>query len=73
MGAAPTAPFEMPEPDFLFEFLIIALDAPAQFGEIDQPAETDVSGRVESQYLARLFLPSGHSINSHSSGRLSAV
>src|SRR5208337_2043424 len=28
-------------------------------------------GRVESQYLAGFSSPSGHSINSHSSGRLS--
>jgi hypothetical protein len=28
-------------------------------------------GRVESQYLAGFFSPSGHSINSHSSGWLS--
>src|SRR6185312_11749331 len=30
--ATPTSPFEMPEPDLLFEILIIALDAPAQLG-----------------------------------------
>jgi hypothetical protein len=26
----------MAEPNFLFEFLVIALDPPAHFGEIDQ-------------------------------------
>src|ERR1700738_2148228 len=30
--ATPTSPFEMPEPDLLFEILIIALDAPSQLG-----------------------------------------
>ena len=30
--ATPTSPFEMPEPDLLFEILIVALDAPAQLG-----------------------------------------
>ena len=40
--AAPSSPFEMPEPDLLLELLIIALDAPAQLGEIDQVAEGDV-------------------------------
>ena len=30
--ATPTSAFEMPEPDLLFEILIIALDAPAQLG-----------------------------------------
>ena len=34
--AAPAAPFEVAQPDLLFELLIVALDAPAQFGEIDQ-------------------------------------
>jgi len=29
----------MAEPDFLFELLIVALDAPAHFGNVDQPAE----------------------------------
>ena len=27
--ATPSPPFEMPEPDLLLQFLIIALDAPA--------------------------------------------
>ncbi|MGY4426191.1 hypothetical protein ACVWY2_008640 [Bradyrhizobium sp. JR6.1] len=30
--ATPTSPFEMPEPNLLFEILIVALDAPAQLG-----------------------------------------
>src|SRR5450759_493493 len=33
MEASPSAPFIMPEPEFLLEFLVIALDAPAQLGE----------------------------------------
>jgi hypothetical protein len=37
--ATPSAPFKMPEPDLLLEFLIIALDTPAQLGGIDQIAE----------------------------------
>jgi hypothetical protein len=40
--ASPSAPFEMPEPDLLLEFLVIALDAPAQLGEVDQRAEGSV-------------------------------
>jgi len=43
MEAAPSAPFEMPEVDLLFEFLIVALDAPAQLDVVDQRAEGDVS------------------------------
>src|SRR6202021_948253 len=42
MEAAPSAPFEMPEPDLLLEFLIVALDTPAQLGGIDQIAQRDV-------------------------------
>jgi hypothetical protein len=40
--ATPPPPFKMPEPDLLFELLIIALDTPAQLGGIDQVAEWDV-------------------------------
>ena len=40
--ATPSTPLEMPEPDLLLEFLVIALDAPAQLGEVDQRAEGDV-------------------------------
>ena len=45
MEAAPSSPFEMSEPDLLLEFLIVALDAPAQLGEIDQVAEGDIFGK----------------------------
>ena len=44
--AAPAAPFEMAEPDLLLEFLIVALDAPAQLGEIDQTMERDAFREV---------------------------
>src|SRR5258708_29742167 len=40
--AAPSAPFIVPEPDFLLELLIVALDAPAQLGKINEPLEADV-------------------------------
>jgi len=33
--ATPSPPFEMPEPDLLLKLVIIALDAPAELGEID--------------------------------------
>ena len=45
MEAPPSAPLEMPEPDFLLELLIITLDAPAQLGEGDQAIEGDVVGK----------------------------
>src|SRR6516165_11916418 len=42
MKASPGAPLIMAEADFLFELLIIALDSPAQLGEIDEFAERHV-------------------------------
>jgi hypothetical protein len=71
MEAAPPTPFKMSEPELLLELLIVALDTPAQLGGVDQPAEGDVFRKVESQYLVGSSSPSGHSINSHSSGRAS--
>ena len=44
MKAAPTAPLEMRKPDLLLEFLIVALDPPAQLGKVDQAIEGDVVG-----------------------------
>jgi hypothetical protein len=39
LEAAPAATFEMVEPELIFEFLIITLDAPAQFGEANEISE----------------------------------
>src|SRR2546429_5697178 len=39
--AAPSASFIVPKPDLLLEFLIVAFDPPAQFGDVDQIAERD--------------------------------
>ena len=39
MKAAPAAALVVVEPDFLFELLIIALDAPAHFSDIDEVAK----------------------------------
>src|SRR5437868_15375942 len=41
MKAAPSAPLEVPKANLLVEFLIVALNAPAQFGGIDQVDERD--------------------------------
>ena len=46
MEAAPSTPFKMPEPDLLLEFLIVALDAPAQLGEINETGKADVVGQA---------------------------
>ena len=42
MEAAPAASLIVSQAQFLFQLLIIALDPPAQFGQIDQAIEGDV-------------------------------
>src|ERR1700678_3873030 len=64
MEAAPASPLEMGEAEFTFEFLIVALDAPAQFGGVDE----NIDRRVFRQGRKPVFRPSGHSMRSHSSG-----
>src|SRR5258708_21907803 len=56
MKATPAASFIVPEPDFLLELLIIALDAPAQLGGIDQIAECDAARQSREPVLGRLLL-----------------
>ena len=46
MEAAPATPLKVSEPDFLFQLLIIALDAPAQFGQIDQTGEANILRQI---------------------------
>jgi hypothetical protein len=41
--AAPPTSFEVAEPHLLLELVIIALDTPAQFGDVDEAAESDVA------------------------------
>src|SRR6516162_9116512 len=59
MKAAPASPLIVAEPDLLLEFLIVAFDAPAQFGEIDQPGEADVLGQSRQPIFCRLLLAFG--------------
>src|SRR5260370_720733 len=59
MEATPPAPFIMPEPDLLLELLIIALDAPAQLGGVDQIAECDAARQGRKPVLGRLLLALG--------------
>jgi hypothetical protein len=40
--AAPPAPFIIAEAEFLLELLIIVLDPPAQFGQVDQSIEGNI-------------------------------
>src|SRR5436190_13871456 len=40
--ASPSASLVVPEPDFLLELLIVALDPPAHLGDIDELLEADL-------------------------------
>src|SRR6202049_5036648 len=54
--AAPAAALVMPKAEFLLEFLVIALDPPAQLGQIDQSLEGEVVGKVGEPIFGRLPL-----------------
>ena len=72
--AAPSASLIVPEPDLLLELLIVALNAPAQFGKYrpDGGRRCSLEGSRASIWSARSS-PSGHSISSHSSARPSGL
>ncbi len=54
--AAPAAALVMAKAEFLLEFLVIALDPPAQLGEIDQAFERGVIREVGEPVLGRFPL-----------------
>src|ERR1700730_9045343 len=54
MEAAPSAAFIVTKPDLLLELLVVALDTPAQFGKIDEPAEAKVCRQRREPILGRL-------------------
>src|SRR6266849_6803610 len=56
MEAAPSAALEMSEPHLLLEFLIVALDAPAQLGKVHQAMEGDAFGKGREPVFGRLLL-----------------
>ena len=49
-------PSKCAEPDLLLELLIVALDAPAQLGVIDQPRQGDVVRKGREPIFGRLVL-----------------
>ena len=65
MKSAPVAAFIMSEPEFLLQFLVVALDAPAQLAVATKWRRRMASGRFDSQYFAGSFSALGHSISSH--------
>src|SRR3954454_2912860 len=54
--SAPSPSLKVPKPEFLLEFLVIALDAPAQLGDVDQLLEGDVDRKVGGAVLGWGFL-----------------
>src|ERR671917_2680895 len=59
MEAAPTAPLIVSETQFLFQLLVIALDPPAQFRQIDQTIEGHVRWEGGQPILGGLGLTLG--------------
>src|SRR5690349_14516914 len=66
--AAPAAPLIITKAKFLLELLIIALDAPPQFCDVDQVVEGDILGQGGKPILGR-FSFAFRPISSHSSAR----
>src|SRR3954454_10190616 len=59
MEAAPAASLVVPKAQFLFQLLVIALDPPAQFGQIDQAIKWDIRRKGSQPILDRLGLTLG--------------
>src|SRR5258708_913498 len=57
--APPTAPFVISKAEFLLEFLVVALDPPAQFRQIDEAVEGDVFGHSGEPIFDRFGLALG--------------
>src|SRR5271168_3642590 len=56
MESSPASSFEMGEAEFALEFLIVAFDAPAQFGGIDENFDRSVFGQGREPVFGRLAL-----------------
>ena len=57
MEAAPSASFIVAKPEFLLQFLIVALDPPAQFGEIDEIPQRHIGWQTGQPILRRFGFP----------------
>ena len=57
MESAPRSTFVVVESDFLLKFLVIALDAPAEFGGSDERNQRGVLGERSQPEPGRLGLP----------------
>src|SRR3984885_14045122 len=54
MEAAPSAAFVVPEADLLLELQVVALDAPAQLGDIDEATKTGARRKRRQPVPGRL-------------------
>lgn len=54
--SAPAAAFKMSQPEFLFQFLIVAFDEPALFGQCDQIRQKEVFPQIGQPVRARFGL-----------------
>src|SRR5712672_4516129 len=59
METRPSASLVVAEPDFLLELLVIALDAPAHFGDVDQTSEGNLLVEGREPILGGLRLALG--------------
>jgi hypothetical protein len=59
MESAPPSPFEMGEAEFAFEFLVVTLDAPPQFGRVDENVDGPVFGQGRKPVFRWLFFALG--------------
>src|SRR5438874_13765600 len=59
MEATPTTPFVVTKPELRLEFFIIAFNAPAKLGVVDQIAERNVFRKRRKPVFGRLLLSLG--------------
>src|SRR5580704_11423252 len=52
----PASPFEMAQPQFLFQLLVIALNDPAVFGKVDEVSQRQVCGKTREPVFCGLTL-----------------
>src|SRR5664280_3071645 len=56
MKPAPVPPLIVSQPEFLLQFFVVALDAPAQLSGSHEPAKADRFWQVRQPVLCRLLL-----------------
>ena len=69
MESAPASALVMAKTEFLLEVLVIAFDAPAQLGGVDQEFAAGIGEWSDGQYLVGSASPAGRWIQRHSSDR----